>query len=70
MTLHLPTMVEIASEIHQLERQWFDKNMAIELRTKPTADDFLPEELTPEWEKYADEDTSSELHDAVEPTNE
>ena len=44
--------------------------MAIELRTKPTADDFLPEELTPEQENDSDDDTSSELHDAVEPTNE
>ena len=69
-TLHSPTMIEIASEIHQLERQRFDESMAIEPRTKPTADDFLPEELTPEQEKDTDNETSSELHDAVDPTNE
>ena len=44
--------------------------MAFELRTKPTANDFLPEELTPAREKDTDDDMSSELHDEVEPTNE
>ena len=63
-------MIELARETQQLECQQFDKSMAIELRTKPTAADFLPEELTPEREKNADHDTSSELNDTVEPTNE
>ena len=59
-------MIELDSEIYQLGHE----SMAIELTTKPTADDFLHEELTTEREKDADDDTSSELHDAVEPSNE
>ena len=61
ITLCSLIMVDLAMETHRLECQRFDTNIAIKLGPNSTAADFPPEEMTPEWEKYANDDPSSEL---------
>ena len=60
-TLRSLTLSETEMDVHRLERQRFDDNIARKLGLKATVADFPPEELTPEWEKYADDDPSSTL---------
>ena len=63
-TLRSLTTSELAAETHKLERQRFDEGIIIKLGPRSTAADFPPEELTPEWEKYEDDDPSSTLPSA------
>ena len=63
-TLRPLTDVERASDEGIASRLKFDANIAVKLGPKSTVDDFPQEELTPSWEKYADDDPTSDLPEA------
>lgn len=60
-TLRHLTPEELADPIHKRLRETFDAKIELKLGPKSSPNDFEPDEMTPEWEFYADEDGNVSL---------